>query len=40
MVKLEMCKKCTGQGYILVKFPDIKEACYYCQGTGKEKIIN
>ncbi|TCN27090.1 hypothetical protein EV146_10231 [Mesobacillus foraminis] len=33
------CTYCGGSGYTLVQFPNVKEACYYCEGSGNIKSL-
>ncbi|MCM3594195.1 hypothetical protein M4D55_00160 [Metabacillus idriensis] len=40
MELLEKCLKCAGTGLMTTSFPNEKEACFYCQGTGFIKEID
>jgi DnaJ-class molecular chaperone len=35
MNRYDKCIKCSGKGYVLIQFPQTKEACFYCQGSGQ-----
>ncbi|WP_277874646.1 hypothetical protein [Mesobacillus harenae] len=30
----QTCSNCSGKGYLLIRFPNVKEACFHCQGSG------